>query len=67
MAEVFSAISAGASGGGWVISHHGYEQLHWLGLAWMLVALALSLWAQRVQQRANAHREAVLQAPQPMR
>lgn len=64
---IYLGHALGASGGGWVISHHGYEQLHWLGLAWMLVALALSLWAQRVQQRANAHREAVLQAPQPMR
>lgn len=64
---IYLGHALGASGGGWVISHHGYEQLHWLGLAWMLVALALSLWAQRVQQRANAHREAVLQEPQPMR
>src|SRR3989344_2491283 len=64
---IYLGHALGASGGGWVISHHGYEQLHWLGLAWMLVALALSLWAQRVQQRANAHREAVLQAPQPIR
>jgi predicted MFS family arabinose efflux permease len=64
---IYLGHALGASGGGWVISHHGYEQLHWLGLAWMLVALALSLWAQRVQQRANAHREAVLHAPQPIR
>ncbi len=64
---IYLGHALGASGGGWVISHHGYEQLHWLGLAWMLVALALSFWAQRVQQRANARREAVLQAPQAVR
>jgi predicted MFS family arabinose efflux permease len=50
-----------------VIAHHGYEQLHWLGLAWMLVALALSAWAQRTQRRVDARREAELQPPEPMR
>lgn len=64
---IYLGHALGAGGGGWVISHHGYEQLHWLGLAWMLVALALSFWAQRVQQRADARREAVLQSPQPIR
>ncbi|WP_286746378.1 MFS transporter [Aquabacterium sp. UBA2148] len=64
---IYLGHALGASGGGWVISHHGYEQLHWLGLAWMLVALALSLWAQRVQQRADAHRESALKPAQPLR
>lgn len=64
---IYLGHALGASGGGWVISHHGYTQLHWLGLAWMLVALALSFWAQRVQQRADARREAVLQVPQVVR
>lgn len=64
---IYLGHALGASGGGWVISHHGYAQLHWLGLAWMLVALSLSFWAQRVQQRTDARREALLQAPQPMR
>lgn len=64
---IYLGHALGASGGGWVISHHGYEQLHWLGLAWMLVALALSLWAQRVQRRADAHRESVLKPAQPLR
>lgn len=64
---IYLGHALGASGGGWVISHHGYEQLHWLGLAWMLVALALSMWAQRVQQRADAHRESALKPAQPLR
>jgi len=64
---IYLGHALGASGGGWVISHHGYEQLHWLGLVWMLVALGLSFWAQRVQRRADAHREAVLQVPQAIR
>jgi predicted MFS family arabinose efflux permease len=64
---IYLGHALGASGGGWVISHHGYEQLHRLGLAWMLVALALSLWAQRVQQRADAHRGSALKPAQPLR
>ena len=64
---IYLGHALGASGGGWVIAHHGYEQLHWLGLAWMLVALALSAWAQRTQRRVDARREAELQPPEPMR
>lgn len=64
---IYLGHALGASGGGWVIAHRGYESLHWLSLAWMLVALALSFWAQRVQQRVDARREAVLQAPQAVR
>lgn len=64
---IYLGHALGASGGGWVIAHHGYTQLHWLGLAWMLVALAMSFWAQRAQQRADARRDAMLQAPQPRR
>ncbi len=64
---IYLGHALGASGGGWVISQHGYEQLHWLGLAWMLVALALSWWAQRAQQRADAYRESALKPAQPLR
>ena len=40
----------GAAGGGWLIAHGGFAPLHWVGLAWMLMAIALSLWvgARRV-------------------
>jgi len=62
---IYLGHALGASGGGWVIEHHGFGQLHWLGLAWMLVALALSFWAQRVQRRAEAQREAALTPPEP--
>ena len=62
---IYLGHALGASGGGWVIEHHGFGQLHWLGLAWMLVALALSFWAQRVQKRTEALREAALTPPEP--
>lgn len=45
---IYLGHAVGASGGGWVLTHHGYGQLHWLGLALMLVAWALSWWAQKV-------------------
>jgi hypothetical protein len=31
----------------WLIAHGGYGPLNWCGLAWLLVAIALSLWAGR--------------------
>ena len=42
---IYLGHAIGASGGGWVLTHHGYGQLHWLGLAWMAVAWCLSWWA----------------------
>ncbi|WP_375212612.1 MFS transporter [Aquabacterium sp.] len=53
---IYTGHALGASGGGWVIAHQGYAPLHWPALAWMLLALALSLWAQRVQRRQEARR-----------
>lgn len=48
---IYLGHAVGASGGGWVLTHHGFGQLHWLGLALMCLAWALSGWAQRAQQR----------------
>jgi MFS transporter, DHA1 family, inner membrane transport protein len=56
---IYLGQAVGASGGGWVLEHHGWGSMHWLGLAWMLVACALSWWAQRVQQRHAAQKQAV--------
>ena len=36
----------GAASGGAVVARQGFGPLHWIGLAWMLAAVALSLWAQ---------------------
>lgn len=51
---IYLGHAIGASGGGWVLTHHGYGQLHWMGLAWMSVAWALSWWAQREQRLRDA-------------
>lgn len=48
---IYLGHAIGASGGGWVLTHHGYSQLHWLGAALMLCAWALSWWAQQAQRR----------------
>ncbi len=45
---IYLGHAVGASGGGWVLTHHGYGQLHWMGLALMIVAWALSWWAQKI-------------------
>lgn len=50
---IYMGHALGAFGGGWVLTHHGYSQLHWLGLIWMLGAWALSWWAQGVQRRRD--------------
>ncbi|MFN3617285.1 MAG: MFS transporter [Aquabacterium sp.] len=50
---IYLGHAVGASGGSWVLTHHHYTDLHWLSLAWMAVALALSAWAMKVQSRLN--------------
>lgn len=52
---IYLGHAVGASGGGWVLTQHGYGKLHWLGLALMIVAWALSWWAQK-EQRNQARR-----------
>lgn len=45
---IYTGHALGAGGGSVLIARFGgYEQLHWLALAWVLLALALSVWAQR--------------------
>ena len=48
---IYLGQAAGASGGGWLIAHHGYGALSIVGLAWVVAAIALSLWAGRAQRR----------------
>jgi DHA1 family inner membrane transport protein len=48
---IYSGHALGAGGGSWVISHFGgYGQLHGLALAWVILALGLSIWAHRQAQ-----------------
>jgi predicted MFS family arabinose efflux permease len=45
----------GSATGGYLI-HQGYmAQLHWAGLAGLLIAMALSVWAQKMASRITVH------------
>ena len=44
---IYLGQAAGAASGGWLIAHGGYAPLNWFGLAWLLVAIATSVWAGR--------------------
>ena len=48
---MFAGQALGAASGGAVMTPFGYGPLHWMGLAWMLAAIALSLWAGRRMRR----------------
>jgi predicted MFS family arabinose efflux permease len=49
---VYLGQAGGASSGGWLIAHHGYGSLSWVGLGWVLAAIVLSVWAGRAHRRA---------------
>ncbi len=44
---IYLGQAAGAASGGWLIAYRGFAPLSWYGLAWMLLAITLSLWAGR--------------------
>jgi predicted MFS family arabinose efflux permease len=44
---MFAGQALGAASGGAVMTAAGWGPLHWMGLAWMLAAVALSVWATR--------------------
>ncbi len=44
---IYVGQALGASSGGAIMAQQGFGPLHWVGLAWMLAALALSQWAAR--------------------
>ncbi|MEP7100621.1 MAG: MFS transporter [Burkholderiales bacterium] len=46
---IYLGQAVGASSGGWLIAHGGYAPLNWFGLAWIVAAITLSLWAGRRQ------------------
>ncbi|MEO5698020.1 MAG: MFS transporter [Burkholderiaceae bacterium] len=46
---IYLGQAAGAASGGWLIAHHGFGPLHWVGVGWLVVAITLSLWAGRRQ------------------
>jgi predicted MFS family arabinose efflux permease len=52
---IYLGQAAGAAGGGALMAASGYSHLHWVGLAWMLGAIALSAWvAARMRAARNA-------------
>ncbi len=41
---IYFGQAAGAASGGWLIANGGADSLHWVGLGWVLVAIAVSFW-----------------------
>ena len=52
---IYLGQAVGAMSGGALISASGFGVLHWAGLGWSLLALALSGWAARRMARDPAH------------
>ena len=50
---IYLGQAAGASSGGWLIARHGYASLSVVALAWLAVAIVLSVWAGRARRRAS--------------
>ena len=44
---IYLGQAVGAASGGWLIAHFGFAPLNWIGLAWLVAAITLSLWAGR--------------------
>ena len=51
---IYGGQAIGAAGGGALLAKSGFGALPWAGLAWMLLALGLSLWAVRRLRRVGA-------------
>ena len=51
---IYLGQAAGAASGGWLITHAGFAPLNWVGLAWLMAALSLSLWAGRRAAKGGA-------------
>jgi MFS transporter, DHA1 family, inner membrane transport protein len=60
---IYLGQALGALGGGALLASSGMEALSWAGLAWMLAALALSLWAAR-RIKVHGLRYAATEGPQ---
>jgi predicted MFS family arabinose efflux permease len=50
---MYAGQFAGAASGGALIATHGWDGLHLAGLAWLLAAIMLSLWAARRPRAAK--------------
>lgn len=45
----------GSASGGWLVNQQALAQLHWAGLAGVLLAVAVSAWAQRLARQPARH------------
>ncbi len=50
---MYAGQALGAGSGGWLIAHGGMADLHWFGLAALLMAMLLSWWASRQRPHAT--------------
>jgi len=50
---IYLGQAAGGSSGGWLIAHQGYASLSMVGLVWLVVAIAVSVWATRAAMRPS--------------
>ena len=50
---IYTGQALGAAGGGALLAASGFGPLPWAGLTWMLLAMALSVWATRRMRTAH--------------
>ena len=48
---MYAGQAVGATSGGWLIAHGQMSNLHWAGLAGMLLAMVVSMFATQMQSR----------------
>jgi predicted MFS family arabinose efflux permease len=53
---MYAGQAAGAAGGGWFIAEGRMFDLHWIGFAGLLLAMAMSWWATQLARRLSAVR-----------
>ena len=54
---IYLGQAAGASSGGWLVAHSGYGALSWAGLCWVVVGVAVSVWAMRMTRSTADRRD----------
>ncbi len=52
---IYLGQAAGAAGGGWLIQHGGFTSISWVGAAWTIVAIAVSIWVGRQVVQPMTH------------
>ena len=52
---MYAGQALGSASGGAMVAKNGFGALHWVGLVWLLAALALSAWAARRMHPGSGH------------